>query len=55
MYVIHNPTTGEFAMNDQGKTTTEYPDALKFDRYGQASDASQNFGPDFYVRHTDDV
>lgn len=55
---IRNQTTGKFARHDSvgehdGKLTEDLSDAKSFEHYRDASDYSQNFGPDFSVVDVD--
>lgn len=44
-------TGGVFAVAAlDGTSTTNLDDAAKFDTWAEASDASQNYGPEFEVR-----
>jgi len=54
MFYLINDVTGEYAHRDSrgqhdDKTTTNLADAASFDTFGEASDYSQNFGPDWRV------
>lgn len=53
-FVIQNEQTGEF-IGFNGKPVSEYPDAEKFDTWGKASTANQNYGPEWCVRSTAEV
>lgn len=51
MFYLRNETTDELAHKDSrgqhdGLVTKEFKDAAKFSTGGEASDYSQNFGPD---------
>ncbi|WP_164822749.1 hypothetical protein [Sinorhizobium meliloti] len=54
MFYLINDRTGEWAHKDSigehdGKTTKDYLEAACFEDYSEASDYSQNFGPDWRV------
>lgn len=46
---IQNEETGEF-VGHRGKPVTEFPDARKFDTWGEANEFNQNYGPEWVVR-----
>jgi hypothetical protein len=51
-FVIYNEAEQLFAAGDGHSpryTSAEYPDAFKFETFGQASQANQNFGPEWNV------
>lgn len=48
-FVIRNEQTGEFVGAIKGFPVEEFPDAMKFDTYSAASEASQEYGPEWFV------
>ncbi|WP_164885786.1 hypothetical protein [Paenirhodobacter populi] len=53
-YYLRNEVSGTYAHRDSigqhdGLTTTDLDNAARFDTWGEASDYSQNFGPDWSV------
>lgn len=51
---LHNQATGQYAHQSSigehdGLTTNDLREAACFDTWGEASEYSQNFGPDWFV------
>lgn len=59
MFYVYNDSTGQFAANDSkgqhdGKTVSSPINAKSFFTRGEASEYSQNFGPDWRVTNGED-
>lgn len=54
MFVIYSEAQCVF-VSGKKSTTAEYPDAMRFDTWGAASEFAANFGPDFVPMDADEV